>query len=362
VSLPRRAETNGGSALRPTKDRYEELIALAPDDYDGPEHTHHAPYVAILDADGVVVEAEDAIRELATPGRALHPGRGGDRPPPSAFAAGTRRSVFVAAAGEPAEEIVRVRALGCTEVEGDASSGRWLGHRPGCLLKFLVCRRYRPVHAERIAETLWGHSGFVSSGTVRQCVHDLRAKFNGGSADPRRPLVVTRQCGYVLSGRVVVDADDFAAHVRRGVTAHDRGRDAIAVAHLRRAVSMYGGDFLSDEPHADWAHLERERLREHMEDALGTLAELYLAADDASAATLCLRRLCEMRPYDPDAHEQLLAVLLAQGRYSHARRSYEALCGRLRREFATAPGYALRDLTPSAPTRTQPAAAPVRRS
>jgi DNA-binding SARP family transcriptional activator len=107
---------------------------------------------------------------------------------------------------------------------------------------------------------------------------------------------------------------------------------------------MYRGDFLADEPHADWARAERELLREHMEDALAALAELYLAAPDPRAATACLRRLAEMRPIDADVHRRLLTVLLAQGRHSHAARCYHAYCARLLRALQRAPDFTLAEL------------------
>jgi DNA-binding SARP family transcriptional activator len=230
------------------------------------------------------------------------------------------------------------------ELDGDGDCGRWLGQRTGDLLKFLVCRRYRVVHAQDIAEALWGHGGFVSSGTVRQCVHDLREKLAVRGGSPAQ-LVLTRQAGYALSSAAIVDADDFAVHVRRGIAALEGGRRQIATVHLRRAVAMYRGDFLADEPHAEWARPERERLREHMEDALAALAELYLEAGDAAAATSCLRRLADMRPFDADVHRRMLLVLLGQGRRSHAARCLRALSERLAREFDSAPGFTLAELT-----------------
>jgi DNA-binding SARP family transcriptional activator len=325
---------------------YEESVALQPWDYGGPEHLNHVPYVAIVDGDGVLVDMEDELGELFAPKQPITSAVGAERRPTTSIAVSPdspHRALLVhrpcAAAG-----LVRVATLGGMEVEADPACWRWLGRRPGRLLKFLVCRRYRAVHARDISEALWGHAGFVSSGTVRQCVHDLRSKLEGERRDACEQLVVTRQSGYALSRSVIVDADDFAVHVRRGIRALQRDRREIATVHLRRSVSMYRGDFLSDEPQADWARPEREHLREHMEHALAALSELYLASGDASAATLCLRRLAEMRPFDAETHRQLLAILLSQGRRSHAWRSYQAFCARLEREFSTLPDFTLADL------------------
>lgn len=328
---------------------------MEPSDYDGPEHVDRAPFVAIVDAEGELLDAEDGLRELFMRERRWPSTHSRERLLPACrsvaiSAASPLRALLVYPRPEPEEALVSVKTLGCTDLDGDDACGRWLGQRPGSLLKFLVCRRYSVVHSQHIAEALWGHGGFATSGTVRQCVHELRQKIEAGRSDGCPQLLVTRQSGYGLNRSVVVDADDFAVHVRRGIGALGRGQKEIATVHLRRAVAMYHGDFLSDEPQADWAHAERERLREHMEDALGALALLYLAAGDAAAATACLRRLTEMRPLDVDAHRRLLAVLLRQGRHSHAARHYLAFCARLSRALSTTPGFTLADLAPALQT------------
>ena len=326
--------------------RYDERIALEPWDYGGPEHVNRVPRVAIADHDGRLVDVEEGLdSRFALGERWQAVGAANPRLRTQSLALAGHsplRAVLVHPPAEPAP--VGVRTLGCMELEGDEDCGRWLGQRTGGLLKFLVCRRYRVVHAQDIAEALWGHGGFVSSGTVRQCVHDLREKLDACPDSERAQLVLTRQSGYALSYAVVVDADDFAVHVRRGITALDGGQRQIATVHLRRAVSMYRGDFLTDEPQAEWARPERERLREHMEDALAALAELYGDAGDAPAATSCLGRLADMRPYDADVHRRLLVVLLSQGRRSHAARCHRALSDRMAREFGSAPGFTLAEL------------------
>jgi DNA-binding SARP family transcriptional activator len=319
-----------------TTEDYDERIALEPWDYGGPEHVNHVEHVAIIDRDGRLVDIEDGLPEPLALGRSW---------PTIAVAAGSPlRALLVRTTPEPPGIGIGVRALGCMELEHNEACSRWLGQRPGRLLKFLICRRYRVVHAQDIAEALWGYNGFVSSGTVRQCVHELRDKLESGRSDAPSGLIVTRQCGYALDRSATVDADDFAVHVRRGIAALGRGQSEIATVHLRTAVAMYRGDFMSDEPEAVWARPEREHLREHMEDALAGLAELYLVAGDAKAATSCLRRLADMRPFDAAVHRRLLTVLLSQGRHTHASRCYHAFCARLEDEFERLPGFTLAEL------------------
>lgn len=332
--------------------RYAELVALDPWDYGGPEHVHRAPSVAIVDPDGVLLEVEDELADRFSCGDVFSADGAGSLPSVATLPVATDsplRALLVYPQPQPAHCHVRATTLGVTHLDADETCGRWLGQRPGALFKYLLCRRYSVVHTQEIAQALWGYTGFVSSGTVRQCVHELRQKLEASRPEACPELVVTRQGGYALNGSVVVDADDFAVHVRRGVVALGRGQQGIATVHLRQAVAMYRGDFLSDEAEAEWAQPERERLREHMEDALEALVEVYTAAGDATAATSCLRRLAQMRPYDIDVQRCLVAVLLAQNRYSHAQRTYQALCSRLWRELSIAPGFTLRDLACDGP-------------
>ncbi len=325
-----------------TDGQHEERLALAPWDYGGPEHANRVPLVAIIDGAGLIVAVEEGLGERFSIGQ----------PPPArcrtvaVSATSPLRAAFVKERSKPAGALVRATTLGGADLTGDTSCAAWIGRRPGSLLKFLICRRYRVVHPHEMAEALWGHTGFVSSGTVRQCVYELRQKLLAGHPGAVSDPVVTGPCGYALGRSVVVDADDFAVHVRRGLAAMGRDQSEIATVHLRRAVSMYRGDFLTDEPDADWAQPERERLREHMEDAIDGLAQLYLAVGDGPSGITCLRRLAEMRPFDADVHQRLIAVLLFHGRLSHASRCYHAYEARLLREFGRTPDFTPADMTP----------------
>ncbi|MBA3328020.1 MAG: winged helix-turn-helix domain-containing protein [Solirubrobacterales bacterium] len=239
-----------------------------------------------------------------------------------------------------------MRTLAATAIARDPAAADWLGRRPGQLLKYLVCRRFASVPAQEIAETVWGFTGFASSGSVRHCVHELRERLEPDrEAGARSTSIVARQGGYTLDPAAVgVDADDFAVHVRRGLVARAAGLPEVATVHLRVGVAMYRGEFMADEPEAAWAVAERERLREHLEDALVALAGLRAAAGDLDGALCCLRRAAELEPFDCDVHRSLITVLLRQGRHSRAQRCYAAFAARLERELHRQPGFELADL------------------
>ena len=241
-----------------------------------------------------------------------------------------------------------IKALGRIRVDSREGplGGNWLQQRPGQILKYLICERDRVVQAEEIAEALWPFSGRAALSSVRHFIHALRDKLEPGRL-PRAPspFVVTVRGGYAINRRSVrIDADTFTEAARGGLDAAERGEDGVAAELLELAMSLYRGDLLEDEPYAEWAMAERDRLRELATNSVRTLARLALARSDRDAAVKQLGRLAEFEPFDSDVHRELLRVLLAAGRRSEARRRYSTFRARLAKEFETEPGFTLADL------------------
>jgi DNA-binding SARP family transcriptional activator len=247
---------------------------------------------------------------------------------------------------------VRITAFGRTRVDTPEGPlrGEWLQQRPGQLLKFLICERNRVVPADVIAETLWPGTGRQGLGNVRHFMHALREKL-----EPHRPrgarssFIVTVQGGYALDRRhVVVDADDFDEAISHGLEAASRGDHGYACEQLKDALALYRGDFLADEPYAEWALEERDRLHGLAGRALRALTKVMLARHELDAAAEYLEQLAELEPLDGETHRDLLAVWLAQGRRTEASRRYAIYRTRILREFGEEPDFQLADLRPAA--------------
>lgn len=244
-----------------------------------------------------------------------------------------------------------IKALGRIRVDSREGplGGNWLQQRPGQILKYLVCERDRVVQAEEIAEALWPFSGRQALSSVRHFIHGLRDKLEPGrSKRGGTPFIVTVRGGYAINRRHVrIDADVFTEAVRNGLNAAERGEDDVAAPLLEVAVSLYRGDLLEDEPYAEWAMAERDRLRGMATDTLRALGRIALARGDHGAAVQHLERLAEFDPFDSDVHRELLRVLLAAGRRSEAMRRYSTFRARLAKEFRAEPGFVLADLQDS---------------
>jgi DNA-binding SARP family transcriptional activator len=113
---------------------------------------------------------------------------------------------------------------------------------------------------------------------------------------------------------------------------------------LERGMDRYRGDFVADEPYAEWAIVERDRLRRVAAQALRALSGLYLGAGDIDAAVAKLERLTELEPYDVDVHRDLLALVVRLGRRTEAVRRYEALRRRMIATFGEDLDFTLGDV------------------
>ena len=244
---------------------------------------------------------------------------------------------------------LRVFALGQTRVESSTAGSigaEWIEQRPGQVLKYLVCSRRRTADADEIAQALWPSRDIRALSSVRYFIHALRNRLEPS----RRPktasaFVESRGGGYRLDPqRVWIDATEFEQLVSAGLAALLAGERDAAVRRLERATDLYRDDFLADEPYADWALAERDRLRELAGRALSALVELRLADGDLDLAGRQARRLAEMEPYDSDVQRRYIELCLERGRRTEAMRRYDLFRKRLAREFGEEPDFKLEDL------------------
>ena len=246
---------------------------------------------------------------------------------------------------------LRVFTLGRTRLESSEApvGGEWLTHRPGEVLKYLICERPRTVHTDELLETLWP-DGRAAATNVRQAVHTLRDRLEPSRAKHGVSSFVTaRKGGYELeSANIWIDVDDFEASARAGLTAVQSADTEMAEPALARAAALYRGDFLADEPYAEWAFAERDRLRDLAAQVLRALAQLKIEADDLDAGGEHLQRLAELEPYDMDAQRQLLSLLMRRGRHADALRRFEVVRRRYKRAFGEEPDLVLAELSSGA--------------
>jgi DNA-binding SARP family transcriptional activator len=246
------------------------------------------------------------------------------------------------------EPRLRIYALGRTHIESTEGplEGLWLGRKPGQLLKYLIVRRGGFVHADEIAEAMRPGSAASAGGNVRYFIHQLRDALQPDRPPRADAFIVSAQRGYALDPDLVwIDADAFEHDVEAGLLAMAAGDTERAVPLFESAIERYKGDFLADEPYAQWALPERDRLRALASDALAQLMAVRVHSGDLDGAFPLMDRLAALQPYDMEVQRRRIAMMLLRGRRSDAVRQYEALRRRMLETFGERLTFRLSDVS-----------------
>jgi ATP/maltotriose-dependent transcriptional regulator MalT/DNA-binding SARP family transcriptional activator len=227
---------------------------------------------------------------------------------------------------------VEVRTLGGFVVyrhDDPAGPVRWRSKKARDLLKLLIARRGQAVAREAVAEALWpgeeptpvANRLSVALSTVRTALDPVR-RF-----DPDHFVRADKDSLSV--GRLDVDVLAFLANARDGLLHlndgdHEAARVALATAHI-----AYTGDFLEDDPYAEWATPLREEARATYRHVTRALADLAARAGDTDDAVRYLLRLLAQDPFDEPAHHALIRELRHAGRHGEARRRYQMYTDRM---------------------------------
>jgi DNA-binding SARP family transcriptional activator len=202
----------------------------------------------------------------------------------------------------------------------------WQSRKARDLVKILATRRGRPVSRRKLISLLWpgdradgaGNRLSVALSTARSVLGARRGQCVVTEGDTVRLNLVV----------VAVDVLTFLADAHRGLDArrHDRPE---AWPLLRAAESAYTGDFLEEDPDADWASELREEARlTYVQVAIALAGHTSETGEHVMASRYCLRIL-ERDQYNEPAHLALVRTLTDTGSHGEARRRYRTYVTRM---------------------------------
>jgi ATP/maltotriose-dependent transcriptional regulator MalT/DNA-binding SARP family transcriptional activator len=220
----------------------------------------------------------------------------------------------------------------------------WKRRKARELFLLLLTRRNAACHREELMEALWPEA------SPRAAERDFRVALHALSEvlDPDRPAralarwVERQDQAYLLrtGGELEVDAEEF-----EGLLARARQAPPQEASRLRRrALSLYGGDFLADHPYLEWCGAERERLRQLYLAEAQKEARAALEAQDEQAALDLAQAILERDPCWEEAYRLLMEVHLRAGRPYLAARTYERCRKVLQQELGLSPSAAVERL------------------
>jgi LuxR family transcriptional regulator, maltose regulon positive regulatory protein len=246
-----------------------------------------------------------------------------------------------------------VQALGAFRVwrGGDEIAGReWQRDKARQLFQLLLAERGanlsgRWLQRDQIVERLWPQLA------PEAAVRDFKVALNAlnkalepvSSASSRAFFFVEREgTAYRLRPEADIwfDAAEFEAVCERGLRGAASGAgsaDDDALAALRAALDLYGGDYLPDALYDDWAAEQRERLLTLYLRAADRLAEaLVERGETAEALDLCGAIVARDSCWE-HAYQLMMQAYAQQGNRAHALRVYARCVEVLRTELDAPP-------------------------
>jgi len=269
----------------------------------------------------------------------------GKQVPPGAFVpeahdAGHDVAAPTSAPTAGVSRVLRVRTLGGFAVwrgEQLVPAASWNRRKVLALFTFLISAPEHRARREQVAESLWPEEEPSSAmRKLHDAAHLLRKILDGPV--PARTMV--RASGDLLvldpaAGEMLPSDWLDAATFMRAATAALAGTERTA---CRSALALYAGDYLPDEPYAEWVVTRRESLSALHLALLLHLARLDGAAGDLEGAERCLRAVLAIDSCSEQAALALMRVLAAQGERAAALRVYQVLATALETELGLAPG------------------------
>jgi ATP/maltotriose-dependent transcriptional regulator MalT/DNA-binding SARP family transcriptional activator len=191
------------------------------------------------------------------------------------------------------------------------------------ILWMLISARGRPLTREQLIDRLWpDEDPAKASNRLSVALSTVRKVIDPDGIHQHHHIESDRDSVRFNREHAVVDVEEFLDDVRKGrslIAAGDRDR---GLALLKAAEERYLGDFLEEEPYADWTLSLREEARSEYLSVAERLAEAASDRGDHDGAARRYLRMLETDPYNEPAHLSLVAAMMRSGRHGTARRLY----------------------------------------
>jgi DNA-binding SARP family transcriptional activator len=204
---------------------------------------------------------------------------------------------------------------------------------------FLLARGGQPVPRDELLELLWPevdrdralHRLHVAISDLRQVLDERGASESLVQLDEDRYSTAAH--------RIVTDCDVFEEHYRQGRMLLARGARPAAAEELRRALSLYTGDFLADLPDADWTHGPRTHYAERRLSSLELLCEHAVDSGDHVSVVEYAHQIIRADNLRERPHRHLMRSHYRLGQRACAIRQYQSCARLLADELGVRPSH-----------------------
>jgi two-component SAPR family response regulator len=238
---------------------------------------------------------------------------------------------------------LRAYCLGNFEVQFNWKRyDRWHSLKAKSLLRYLVAQKNKPVPKEVLIETLWPECDPESgSNNLKSTVYALRQMFTKGETDKLvdSPIIVFSEGRYSIDPNVMlwVDLDEFEFNWLTGRRLEKANEMEESTRHYRLAEELYRGDYLEDEPYAEWTLLRREALKDTYLAILIKLINSSFKAEDYENCIVYSQKILNKDSCNEEAYQWLIRCYSRLGQRQRAQRWYNLCVVTLKKELDSTP-------------------------
>lgn len=245
----------------------------------------------------------------------------------------------------PQMVFLRAYCLGNFEVHlNEKRLDKWSSLKAKSLLKFLISRRGKPVAKDVLIEMLWPNCNpEVGSNNLKSAIYTLRQVLRQGELNDDNktncPFVQFSEARYMLSPKLElwVDVDDFEQIWMAGQRLEKQCDIEGAAKQYQLAEELYRGDYLEDEPYAEWTLLRREALKDVYLAILGKLASISFKANDYDNCIMYSQKILIKDSCHEEAYRRLIRCYVRLGQRHRAQQWYNLCVATLNRELDSMP-------------------------
>ncbi|MCP4874021.1 MAG: PAS domain S-box protein [Gammaproteobacteria bacterium] len=210
-------------------------------------------------------------------------------------------------------QIFSLGSFGLVVAGRSVAIDKWKRKQALTLLKYLLTQLDRPVHRERLIDSLWpGIDQQQGWGRLKVAMYCLRSELRANGI--KEDVIKTSDKAYILRRDAVwVDTFAFERLITEGGELQRQGQWNDALCHYNDARLLYRGDYLEEEVFSDWCAEERERFREIYLELLGRTAECHAELGQYAEAVHICRKALVFDPCRESFHCLLMENLVNSG-------------------------------------------------
>lgn len=219
------------------------------------------------------------------------------------------------------------------------------GAKASRVLCYLLSQRGRSVHREALIDIFWQDADPQQARrNLNQTIYVIR-KATRTHRDSSEYVLYQNDC-YAINAHLGLwcDVDQFESRIGSGRSAERQNETTHAIAAYEQATALYSGDYLEDQPYADWAAAERDRLRLLYLDGLNHLADLRLAHHEVEAALELTESVLRREPCDEVALRRALRCHALAGNRALVAQRYHRYIQDVQHELGLPPSPETDDL------------------